>query len=67
MKEGFVVTVPWESQSNHWWNETCADIVEHFGLPGEKYVTTVNTECMDFIFYDDKDALMCRLLISEKI
>ena len=67
MKGEFVVTVPWESQSNHWWNETCADIVEHFGLPGDKYVTSVNTECMDFIFYDDKDALMCRLLISEKI
>ena len=67
MKGEFVVTVPWESQSNHWWNETCADIVEHFGLPGDKYVTSVNTECMDFIFYDDKDALMCRLLISEKV
>ena len=67
MKGEFVETVPWESQSNHWWNETCADIVEHFGLPGDKYVTSVNTECMDFIFYDDKDALMCRLLISEKI
>lgn len=67
MKGEFVVTVPWESQNNTWWNETCADIVEHFGLPGGKYVTSVNTECMDFIFYDDRDALMCRLLISEKV
>ena len=62
-----VVTIPWESQSNYWWNETCADIVEHFGLPGEKYVTEVNTEYMKFVFYDDRDALMCRLLVSDKI
>jgi hypothetical protein len=62
-----VVTVPWESQSNYWWNETCATIVEHFGLPGNKYVTNVNIECMDFIFYNDKDALMCRLLVSDRL
>jgi hypothetical protein len=62
-----VVTVPWESQSNVWWNETCADIMEHFGLPGGKYRTEVSTEYMKFIFYDDRDALMCRLLISDKI
>jgi hypothetical protein len=62
-----VVTVPWESQSKAWWNETCADIVEHFGLPGGRYVTEVSTEHMKFIFHDDRDALMCRLLISDKI
>ena len=62
-----VVTVPWESQSNHWWNETCADIVEHFGLPGGRYVTEVSSECMKFILHDDRDALMCRLLVSDKI
>ena len=67
MKDKFTITVPWESQSNHWWNETCANIVEHFGLPGDKYVTSVNTECMDFIFYNDKDALMCKLLVSERL
>ena len=61
------VTVPWESQNNEWWNETCATICEHFGLPGEKYVTEVNTECMNFIFYNDNDALMCRLLVSDKL
>jgi len=62
-----VVTVPWENQNNIWWNETCADIIEHFGLPGGKYVTDISTEYMKFIFYDDKDALMCRLLISDKL
>jgi hypothetical protein len=62
-----VVIIPWESQSNHWWNETCADIMEHFGLPGGKYTTEVSSEYMKFIFNDDRDALMCRLLVSDKI
>lgn len=61
------ITVPWQSQSNHWWNETCAYIVEHFGLPGGKYVTEVNPECMHFRFNNEQDALMCKLLISDRI
>lgn len=61
------VTVPWESQNNAWWNETCAVICEHFGLPGGKYVTEVNTDCMNFIFYNDKDALMCKMLVSDRL
>lgn len=61
------VTVPWESQSNIWWNETCAKIVEHFGLPGGKYVTDVNEDRMDFIFHDDRDALLCQIMISDRV
>ena len=62
-----VVTVPWESQSDRWWNETCANIMEHFGLPGGRYRTEVSTECMKFIFYDDRDALMCKILVSDLV
>ena len=62
-----VVIVPWNGQSNPWWNETCADIVEHFGLPGDKYQTEISTKCMKFIFYDDRDALMCQLLVSDRV
>lgn len=61
------ITVPWENQNNEWWNETCANIIEHFGLPGGRYVTSVNTECMKFIFYDDRDYLMCKILVSDKL
>ena len=28
------ICVPWKSQSNVWWNETCARIIEHFGRRG---------------------------------
>jgi hypothetical protein len=61
------ITVPWKNQSSTWWNETCARIIEHFGLPGGRYVTEVNPECMYFDFGNEKDALMCRLLISDSI
>jgi hypothetical protein len=60
-----VVSVPWQNQSNHWWNETCATICERFGLPGGRYVTKLDEHQMDFIFYDDRDALMCKILVSD--
>jgi hypothetical protein len=61
------IRVPWESQSNTWWNETCANIIEHFGLPGDKYTTEVSADDMRFFFTDERDALLCRILISECI
>lgn len=62
-----IVSVPWQSQSNNWWTETCANIIEHFGLPGNKYVTQLTENQMDFIFYDNRDALLCQILISDQV
>lgn len=61
------ITVPWKNQTNTWWNETCANILEHFGLPGDRYVTEISADHMHFDFTDDRDALMCRIMISDKI
>ncbi len=61
------ILVPWENQPNIWWNETCADIVEHFGLPGDRYTTEINENEMKFFFKDERDALLCKIMISEKI
>lgn len=61
------ISVPWQGQSNTWWNETCAQIIEHFGLPGGKYVTEASTECMHFDFNDERDALLCKIMISHQI
>lgn len=61
-----IITIPWESQGKMVrWNETCANIIEHFGLPGDKYSTEVSADEMKFDFKDDHDALMCKILISE--
>lgn len=61
------IFVPWANQSNNWWNETCAQIVDHFGLPGEKYTTEVNENYMKFFFKDERDALLCKIMISDQI
>lgn len=62
------VCVPWKGyQSNTWWNEICANIVDHFGLPGDKYLTEVSENEMKFFFKNANDALMCMILISEDV
>lgn len=62
-----IVDVPWNHQHNIWWSEICAQIIEHFGLPGDRYTSHPTEDNMSFIFKNNKDALMCRLLISENI
>ena len=61
------IMIPWENQKDVWWNETCACVIEHFGLPGGRYTTEVSTECMSFNFKSEQDALMCKILVSDKV
>jgi hypothetical protein len=43
---------------NERWNETLARAVETFGLPGDRYCTTVNINSMDLHFKDEQDRLL---------
>jgi hypothetical protein len=43
------------------WNHMLANIVQQFGLPGDRYVTEITTEDMTFWFRDHRDALLFRL------
>jgi hypothetical protein len=61
------IRVTWKSQNNHWWNETCAQIIEHFGLPGDRYTTEVAADEMKFLFKDEREALLCRIMISDRL
>jgi hypothetical protein len=61
------VTLPWQSQSGPWWNEACADVIEVFGLPGDRYFSRPDINYMDFYFKSEKDAALCKILLSEKI
>ena len=63
----YVVSVPWQGQKEFWWNETCADVLEVFGLPGERYTSHPTTDKMDFNFKSKRDAELCKILISEKV
>lgn len=61
------IRVPWEGQPNYMWNEACADIHEVFGLPGNRFMTNPQLEYMDFYFKSEKDAALCKILLSDKL
>jgi hypothetical protein len=49
------------------WNEICADAVELFGLPGDRYMTQPNINDMTWYFRSEADALLFKLKFSEVI
>ena len=57
------LTLNWLYHDNEMqrWNHLLADIVQQFGLPGDRYVTEITTEDMTFWFRDHRDALLFRL------
>lgn len=55
------VHVPWEEQEVIWWDEICVWAIEHFGLPGDKYITALTENYMDFVFADQRDAFIMRV------
>jgi hypothetical protein len=61
------VLVPWDNQQGHWWNETCAMVLEQFGLPGDKYTSHPTKDSMSFTFNNEHDALLCKLLLSDRL
>ena len=67
--EGFKykVKIPWNNKTAYTWNETCADVLEVFGLPGHKFTTNTQPDYMAFYFKSNRDAELCKVLLSEKI
>lgn len=58
MPEGIRVRIPWiigDTVTD--WNETCAQAIEMFGLPGDKFTTKLTEDHLDFIFKDERDAI----------
>ena len=66
-KTSNTVSVLWDNQKEHWWNETCAMVLEVFGLFGERYSTHPKHDAMFFNFKSEKDANLCRILLSERL
>ena len=46
------------------WTEKCATIMETFGLPGDRYFTSVTEDYMLFSFVEAEDAMMAKLMIG---
>ena len=62
------VTVAWDDrQTGFWWNETCAIVIEVFVLPGNRYESRPSHDAMLFNFKNQKDADLCRILLSERL
>lgn len=69
MADGYThkVHVPWAGQASYWWKEACADIMEVFGLPGDRYTSHPTADYIDFYFKSEKDKWLCEILLSDKL
>lgn len=61
------VRLDWNNQGVSWWNESCALVLEVFGLPGDRFVYHPFEDYMTFNFKSKKDADLCRILLSERL
>jgi hypothetical protein len=61
MPEGTRVRISWKKGDIIDWNETCAWVIEKFGLPGDKFETHSTEDYMDFYFTDERDAIHFQL------
>lgn len=66
-KFSYAVRVDWNNQHNEWWNETCAMVLEVFGLPGHRFMYRPHVDYMVFEFKSKKDEQLCRILLSERL
>ena len=62
-----VIQLDWNNQNNQWWNEQCANVVEVFGLPGNRFYYKPYPTHMTFTFKSLRDADLCRVLLSESL
>ncbi len=65
-KNGYNIYIEWQVKKMPW-NEICAKVIEVFGLPGDRYVTSSATYFMIFRFKSEKDFMLCEILLSEYI
>ena len=63
------VHVPWNPKADSIpiWDEITISIIERFGLPGDKYTTELTDSYMNFVFNDEREGLVCQLLVSDYI
>ena len=60
-------TIPWTDRRNpmFYWDGVCANAVELFGLPGDRYITDISEQAMTWSFRSDQDAVLFRLKFAE--
>lgn len=63
----YSIQIDWKNQSTLWWNECCALVLEVFGHPGHRFIYRPYEDYMVFDFKTEKDANLCRILLSERL
>lgn len=63
----YPVILQWHNRGVHWWNESCALVLEVFGLPGQRFMYHPYEEHMVFEFKTEKDQSLCKILLSERL
>lgn len=62
------IQIDWNTdQGVPWWNDTCALVLEVFGLPGNRFMYTPHEDYMIFKFTNEKDANLCKILLSDRL
>ena len=63
----YPVTIQWGrgADTMDYWDNLSIYSIEHFGLPGDRYVTDISAEAMTWAFRSEHDALIFRLRFSE--
>jgi hypothetical protein len=49
------------------WNNPLAKVLQVFGLPGHRFISTPTEDFMTVTFKNKKDADLCRILLSERL
>lgn len=63
----YQIKINWNvNQGTIWWNETCAMVLEVFGLPGHRFIYTPSLDYMLFKFKTEKDYLLAQLLLGDR-
>ena len=63
----YEIRLNWDNQNKYWWNQVCADVIEIFGLPGDRFTSHPYEDCMLFRFKSKKDYQLCKILLSDKV
>lgn len=66
-KYKYPVTIKWGDGADtmDYWDNLSIYSIEHFGLPGDRYVTDITADYMTWTFKSEHDALIFRLRFSE--
>ena len=50
-----------DAEDSQGWAEAMSNIIEYFGLPGDRYTTRFDSNNIVFLFHKEQDAALCIL------